>query len=42
MLVDAPVGGASHDNLSPSDHEDEPLIELVTREVRSASKQRLT
>lgn len=40
-MVDAPIGGASHDDLLPSDHEEEPLTELVTRERLWGSNRRL-
>lgn len=35
VLDDAPVGGASQDEPFASDHEDEPSIELVTRECNT-------
>lgn len=41
VLVNAPIGGASHDDPFPSDHEEEPPTELVTKERHSASKWRL-
>lgn len=41
VLVDVPIGGASRNDRFPSDHEEEPLTELVTRDRRSTSKRRL-
>lgn len=43
VLVDAPVGGVSHEHLLPSDVEgEEPSIGLVQYRTSTASKRRLS